>query len=294
MTDVILAANQYGKAENRVVRVARDTAPPRGRATSTSPRSCAATSRRPHRGRQQPGRRDRHPEEHDLRLREGRGRLAGGVPAAARRPLHRRLRLGDRRPLGGRAVRLGADRRPRPCLLPRRAGDPDRRRSCATATRTPCSSGFYGLTVMKTTGSGFVGYPKDKYTTLAETTTGSWPPTSPPGGATTPPTSTTTPSTRASSATILLRLPQGYSNALQQDLYEMGEAVIERHPRGRRDQVLLPQQAPLPVGPVVLRPGEPGRGVLRRRPSVRADRGHHPAQGRADADAAWVGVAGFC
>jgi len=30
-------------------------------------------------------------------------------------------------------------------------------------------SGFYGLTVMKTTQSGFVGYPKDKYTTLAET-----------------------------------------------------------------------------------------------------------------------------
>ena len=31
-------------------------------------------------------------------------------------------------------------------------------------------SGFYGLTVMKTTQSGFVGYPKDRYTTLKETT----------------------------------------------------------------------------------------------------------------------------
>lgn len=30
-------------------------------------------------------------------------------------------------------------------------------------------SGFYGLTVMKTTQSGFVGYPKDQYTTLEET-----------------------------------------------------------------------------------------------------------------------------
>lgn len=30
-------------------------------------------------------------------------------------------------------------------------------------------SGFHGLTVMKTTESGFVGYPKDKYTTLEET-----------------------------------------------------------------------------------------------------------------------------
>src|SRR5699024_12069673 len=30
-------------------------------------------------------------------------------------------------------------------------------------------SGFYDLTVLKTTASGFVGYPKDKYTTLPET-----------------------------------------------------------------------------------------------------------------------------
>ena len=31
-------------------------------------------------------------------------------------------------------------------------------------------SGFYGLTVLKSTQSGFEGYPKDRYTTLAETT----------------------------------------------------------------------------------------------------------------------------
>src|SRR5699024_12861695 len=30
-------------------------------------------------------------------------------------------------------------------------------------------SGFNGLTVLKATESGFVGYPKDKYTTLPET-----------------------------------------------------------------------------------------------------------------------------
>ncbi|MDN5586792.1 MAG: urate oxidase, partial [Brevibacterium sp.] len=34
---------------------------------------------------------------------------------------------------------------------------------------TTLISGFYGLTVLKTTESGFVGYPKDKYTTLPET-----------------------------------------------------------------------------------------------------------------------------
>ena len=87
---------------------------------------------------------------------------------------------------------------------------------------------------------------------------------------------------------------QGYSKALQQDLYQMAAAVIDAHDADRRDQVLLPEQAPLPLRPVLLRSGQPRRGLLRRRPAVRADRGHHPAQGRATADAAWVGVAGFC
>ena len=122
----------------------------------------------------------------------------GGIPAPARRPLHRRVRLGDRRPLGRRAVRAGA-----------RINDHDHSfYEAGPETRTAVLvrdgdtdtmiTGFYGLTVLKSTGSGFVGYPKDKYTTLAETTTGSWPPTSQRAGATTPPISTSTRSTTTS------------------------------------------------------------------------------------------------
>ena len=129
--DVVLGANQYGKAECRLVRITRDTAPARDR----GPQRHLAAARRlrglPHRRRQQPGGRDRHPEEHRLRLRQGaRRRLARAVPAHARPALRRRLRVGQRRPLGGRAVRLGADRRrrraARPRLRPDRPGDPHR------------------------------------------------------------------------------------------------------------------------------------------------------------------------
>ena len=112
MTDVILTANQYGKAENRVVRVTRDTdrhevvdlnvtSQLRGDfaaahidgdnshvvATDTQKNTIFAFAK------------------------DG-DRLAGGVPAAAGRPLHRRVRLGHRRPLGRRAVRLDPDQRP--------------------------------------------------------------------------------------------------------------------------------------------------------------------------------------
>ena len=93
-------------------------------------------------------------------------------------------------------------------------------------------SGFYGLTVMKTTESGFVGYPKDKYTTLKETDG---------------------PDPRhrhlhqvalqhhrridynalydSVKQTIMTEFSQGYSKALQQDLYDMAAAVIEKHPQ---------------------------------------------------------------
>src|SRR6185437_2779931 len=91
-------------------------------------------------------------------------------------------------------------------------------------------SGFHGLTVMKTTESGFVGYPKDKYTTLPETTDRIL---------------ATDVSTRWRYNTtdldfnaaydgirsiILDTFTTEYSKALQQTLYQMGEAVISAHP----------------------------------------------------------------
>ena len=90
-------------------------------------------------------------------------------------------------------------------------------------------SGFYGLTVMKTTQSGFVGYPKDKYTTLAETEDRIL---------------ATDITTRwryntadvdhnavygSVRATMLEAFGKQYSKALQQTLYQMAEAVIDKH-----------------------------------------------------------------
>ncbi len=73
---------------------------------------------------------------------------------------------------------------------------------------------------------------------------------------------------------LLATFADVHSLALQQTIFEMGKAVLERYDRGRRDQAVVPQQAPLPGRPGAVRPGQPGRGVLRRRPSLRADRGH--------------------
>ena len=99
----------------------------RGARRQGHPRHRAARDRRPQRhvaaarrlrgraprGRQRARRRDRHAEEHDLRVRARRHRVARGVPAAARRPLHELVRLGERRPVGGRAVRVAPHPRAR-------------------------------------------------------------------------------------------------------------------------------------------------------------------------------------
>ncbi len=59
-------------------------------------------------------------------------------------------------------------------------------------------SGFKDLTILKSTESGFEGYPKDKYTTLKETTDRIMSTDVRPAGVTTPPMSTSTPCTTAS------------------------------------------------------------------------------------------------
>ena len=54
----------------------------------------------------------------------------------------------------------------------------------------------------------------------------------------------------------------------------MGRAVLEARPDGRRDLVRGTQQAPPPRRPGAVRARQPGRGVHRRRPALRPDRGH--------------------
>ncbi|RKQ33715.1 factor-independent urate hydroxylase [Kocuria tytonis] len=91
-------------------------------------------------------------------------------------------------------------------------------------------SGFRDLTVLKSTESGFQGYPKDRYTTLPETTDRIM---------------STDVATRWRYNTtdvdydavyadvkkiILDKFTDHYSRALQETLYLMGKAVIETHP----------------------------------------------------------------
>jgi urate oxidase len=90
-------------------------------------------------------------------------------------------------------------------------------------------TGLYGLTVMKTTQSGFVGYPRDQYTTLPETEDRIL---------------ATDIAVRwryrttdldfdalydSVKAVIMAKFCEGYSKALQQTLYQMGQAVISEH-----------------------------------------------------------------
>jgi urate oxidase len=90
-------------------------------------------------------------------------------------------------------------------------------------------TGFYGLTVMKTTQSGFTGYPKDKYTTLPETEdrilatdiTTRWRYNT---------ADVDYDATYDSVKNIIMnKFCEGYSRGLQQTLYQMAEAVISEH-----------------------------------------------------------------
>lgn len=91
-------------------------------------------------------------------------------------------------------------------------------------------AGFHGLTVLKTTESGFVGYPKDKYTTLPETEDRIL---------------ATEIATRwrynssdldfdAAYEDVKRIIMEGftdhYSRALQETMFRMGEKVIQAHP----------------------------------------------------------------
>ena len=91
-------------------------------------------------------------------------------------------------------------------------------------------------------------------------------------------------------STPLRRRPDGAAGDVRRDALPRPAAVAVRDGRGgagavrrrRRDPAVDAEQAPLPAGPVGLRAGQPdGRGRLpRRRPALRADRGHGAARRR--------------
>ena len=155
-------------------------------------------------------------------------------------------------------------------------------------------SGFYGLTVLKSTESGFVGYPKDTFTTLPETEDRIL---------------STDIAVRwrynttdvdfngvyaAVRNTILTKFGEGYSKALQQTLFGMAEAVITEHdeideikfscpnnhhflsdltPFGLDNPNVVYYAADRPFGLI--------EATIQRKDA-------------ATADEAWMGIAGFC
>jgi urate oxidase len=293
MTEVLLTANQYGKAENRVVRVVRDT--------------------------------DRH-EVADLNVTSQlrgdfeaahtKGDNAHVVPTDTQKntvfafakdgiesPEAFLLRLADHFTsefdwvTGGRwaADQYGWTRiNDHDHAFYR--GAPEIRTAVLVrdGETNTMLSGFYDLTVMKTTESGFVGYPKDKYTTLQETTdrilatdiSVKWR------------YNTTDVDWNdlydSVKQTILTEFSQGYSNALQQDLYDMAAAVIDKHPQIDEVKFSCPNKHHFLSDLSFCGLENPGEVFYA------ADRPYGlidatiQRKGAPSADAAWVGVAGFC
>ena len=159
-----LGANQYGKAENRVVRIVRDT--PRHEIrdlnVSTSLRGAFA---------------DAHttgdqalvlPTDTQKNTAFAYAKLHGdhvgrGLRARAGQPAARGVHGGDRGPGAGRGVRLGPDRRPL-VRTPRRRGP-----HCVVTVgrdETHVLSGVQELVLLNSTDSEFKGFLKDEFTTL--------------------------------------------------------------------------------------------------------------------------------
>ncbi|MBE9375041.1 urate oxidase [Saccharopolyspora sp. HNM0983] len=103
-------------------------------------------------------------------------------------------------------------------------------------------SGLRDLVVLKSTGSEFHGYPKDRYTTLAETSdrvlatavTARWRYSSTDVD--------WAKSFESVRARLLAAFAETHSYALQQTLYEMGKAVLHEHPEIAEVRLSLPNK----------------------------------------------------
>jgi urate oxidase len=293
MTEVILTANQYGKAENRVVRIVRDTERHEIvdlNVTSQLRGDFAAA----------------HTEGDNSRV-VATDTQKNTVFAFARdgitSPETFLLRLADHFTgefdwvTGGRwaAEQYGWSR----------INDHDHsffRSSPETRTAvlvrdgddTTLISGFHGLTVLKSTESGFVGYPKDKYTTLKETEDRIL--------ATDIATRWRYNSTDVDfnelydsvKATLMTTFTQGYSKALQHTLYQMAEAVISTHDSIDEIKFSCPNKhhftydlsfCGLDNPNEVFYAADRPYGLIEATVQRAGSRPDHPA---------WVGIAGFC
>jgi urate oxidase len=293
MTEILLTTNQYGKAENRVVRVSRDTdrhelidlnvtSQLRGDfaaahtegdnahvvATDTQKNTIFAFAREP----------IASPEQFLVRLADHFTSefdwVSGGRWAAEE--------YGWSRINGHDHAFYRSAPETRTAVLVRDGGT------------DVLLSGFYGLTVMKTTQSGFVGYPRDRYTTLPETEDRIL---------------ATDVSTRwrynrpdldfdatyeSIKTTIMETFTQGYSKALQHTLHEMASAVIERHDVVDEIRFSCPNKHHFlsdlsPFGldnpNVVFYAADRPYGLIE---------ATFQRAGAPTAEAAWAGIAGFC
>lgn len=156
-------------------------------------------------------------------------------------------------------------------------------------------SGLYGLSVLKTTASGFAGYPKDRYTTLPETddrilatdVTTRWRYGSTDGV-------DWNASYAGIKATIMRAFGAEYSKALQQTLYQMADAVLESHPEVEEIRFSCPNNhhflsdlAPFGVDNpgIVFHAADRPYGLIE---------AAFAREGSTAAEAAWTGIAGFC
>lgn len=292
MSDVVLTANQYGKAENRVVRITRDTARHEIEDLNVTSqlRGDFAAATEGDNSHVVPTDTQKNtifafardgvgsPEAFLLRLADHfTGEfdwVTGGRWAAEQ---YRWSRINDH---DHSFYRSGPETR---TAVLTRNGDTD-----------TLITGFYGLTVMKTTASGFVGYPKDKYTTLAETTDRIL--------ATDIATrwryNTTDLDFNATyedvRSIMLATFTEGYSKALQHTLYQMGEAVIGAHPEIDEIKFSCPNKHHFVADLSFCGLDNPNEVFYA------ADRPYGLIEatiaraGAPSAEADWVGIAGFC
>ena len=173
MTGISLGANQHGKAEVRLVKVARDTpthtikdlnvtSQLRGdfEAAFTEGDNSHVTRRTPRRTR-----------VYALAKEHGIGSPEAFL-LAPRRPLDG-PGVGDRRALGARSSTAGSGSSPTARRTTTRSSGPARRPAPPSSRddgdETFVVAGLEDCVVLKSTGSEFHGFPRDRYTTLAET-----------------------------------------------------------------------------------------------------------------------------
>lgn len=155
--------------------------------------------------------------------------------------------------------------------------------------------GFYGLTVLKSTQSGFAGFPRDRYTSLPETddrilatdVSTRWRYGSTEG-------IDWNASYEGIKATIMRAFGAEYSKALQHTLYQMADAVLEAHPEVEEIRFSCPNKHHFLSDLSAYGVENPGIVFFAAdRPYGLIEAGF-AREGTTPADAVWAGVTGFC